>query len=67
MQALIDYLRATSHSSVYAETMSPAVCQQIKSSLSIIMGRDGTDDGVRRIKQLAENSIYLRRACVIAR
>lgn len=53
---LIDWIRLNSHSQVYAEGMSPLVCQQIISSLRIIMGEDGTNDGRKRIRQLIENS-----------
>uniref|UniRef100_A0A1B6EDC5 Aminotransferase class I/classII large domain-containing protein n=2 Tax=Clastoptera arizonana TaxID=38151 RepID=A0A1B6EDC5_9HEMI len=41
--------------------MSPPVTQQILSSMKIIMGEDGTDDGIRRIAQLARNTRYVRR------
>lgn len=44
-QKLIDYLRAHSHSTCYAGSMSPPVVQQIITSMSIIMGKDGTDEG----------------------
>ncbi|KAI8647929.1 pyridoxal phosphate-dependent transferase [Parasitella parasitica] len=60
-KAVIDHLRATNHAFSYAETMSPLVIQQVSSSMGIIMGEDGTDDGVKRIQQLAENSRYFSR------
>lgn len=41
--------------------MSPPVVQQIISSMNVIMGRDGTDQGRFRIQQLARNAIYFRR------
>lgn len=41
--------------------MSPPVTQQIITSMQIIMGEDGTDDGEKRIKQLARNTRYFRR------
>lgn len=41
--------------------MSPPVTQQIITSMRIIMGEDGTDDGKKRIKQLARNTRYFRR------
>ncbi|KAK9728812.1 serine palmitoyltransferase component [Basidiobolus ranarum] len=55
---LIDYLRVTCHSSVYAEPMSIPVLQQVITSMSIIMGEDGTDDGKHRLESLANNSKY---------
>jgi len=57
---LIDYLRAHSHSTCYAGSMSPPVVQQIITSMLIIMGKDGSDEGQRRIRQLAANSKYFR-------
>lgn len=47
-QELVEHLRRAAHGSVYAETMAPPVCQQIISSIRIIMGEDGTDDGTWR-------------------
>lgn len=58
---LIDYLRHHSHSTVYATSMSPPVCQQIITSMNIIMGRLGNGEGQRRIRQLAWNVRYFRR------
>lgn len=57
---LIAALRDRSHSHYYGISMSPAVCQQIISSLRVISGLDGTDDGQRRICQLAANAKYFR-------
>jgi 7-keto-8-aminopelargonate synthetase-like enzyme len=45
-QELVAHLRRSAHGSVYAETMAPPVCQQILTSLRIIMGEDGTADGM---------------------
>lgn len=45
LQKLINHLRLHSHTSVYSSTMTPAVAQQIISSMNIIMGKDGTLQG----------------------
>ncbi|XP_060908499.1 serine palmitoyltransferase 2b [Labrus mixtus] len=58
---LIDYLRAHSHSALYATSISPPVAQQIITSMKIIMGEDGTSLGADRLKQLSENTNYFRR------
>ena len=42
---MINYLRGASHSSTYAASMPAPVAQQIISSMSIIMGEDGTKEG----------------------
>ncbi|KAI8393711.1 pyridoxal phosphate-dependent transferase [Radiomyces spectabilis] len=57
-KAVIDHLRVTNHAYLYAEPISVPVTQQIISSMKIICGEDGTDEGRRKIKQLAENSLY---------
>lgn len=41
-------------------SMSPPVTLQIIKSLETIMGVDGSVDGQRRIRQLAENTRYFR-------
>ncbi|CAJ0590634.1 unnamed protein product [Cylicocyclus nassatus] len=57
---VIDHLRVNSPTGLYSSPMSPPVAQQVITSMSIIMGKEGTDDGVRRIKQLARNARYFR-------
>lgn len=58
---LIDFLRANSHAHCYATTMSAPVAQQCLTSMKIIMGLDGTNEGRKRIDQLARNTRYFRR------
>ncbi|XP_073989283.1 serine palmitoyltransferase long chain base subunit [Rhodnius prolixus] len=58
---LIDYLREYSHAEYYASTMSQPVAQQILTSMSIIMGKDGTREGVQRIARLKKNTRYFRK------
>lgn len=57
---LVDYLRCHSHSSVYASAMSPPVTEQIMRAMRGIMGKDGSTEGIRRVRQLAENTRYFR-------
>uniref|UniRef100_A0A3B4TA16 serine C-palmitoyltransferase n=2 Tax=Seriola TaxID=8160 RepID=A0A3B4TA16_SERDU len=57
---LVDYLRSHSHSAVYASAMSPPVTEQIIRAIRCIMGKDGSTEGIRRIRQLAENTRYFR-------
>lgn len=59
---IITAIRNQSHANTYAVSMSPPVCQQVLASMKIIMGRDGTDDGRKRIEQLAFNAKYFREA-----
>lgn len=61
---LINHLRLHSHASVYSCTMSPPVTQQIISSMRIIMGKDGTDEGKKRIEQLKWNTRYFRQRLI---
>lgn len=60
-KSLINFLRVNSHAHCYASAMSPAVTQQILTSMKIMMGLDGTTEGKRRIDQLARNTRYFRR------
>ncbi|XP_043992567.1 serine palmitoyltransferase 3 [Gambusia affinis] len=57
---LVEYLRSHSHSAVYASAMSPAITEQVIRAMKCIMGKDGTTEGIRRIRQLAENTKYFR-------
>ncbi|ESP02871.1 hypothetical protein LOTGIDRAFT_206050 [Lottia gigantea] len=58
---LIRHFRVNSHSSIYAATVPPPVARQIISVIDIIMGKDGTEEGMKRIHQLAWNTQYMRR------
>ncbi|XP_015436390.1 PREDICTED: serine palmitoyltransferase 2 [Dufourea novaeangliae] len=60
-KTLINHLRIYSHAHAYAAAMSPPVAQQIITSMKIIAGEDGTNDGKKRTKQLARNTRYFRR------
>lgn len=58
---VIDSFRHQGQGYVYAEPMTPPVCQQIITSLKIIAGMDGTDEGATRLNSIRENSIYFMR------
>ncbi|KAJ3286701.1 serine palmitoyltransferase component [Borealophlyctis nickersoniae] len=55
---IIDHLRLKQHSSIYGESVSIPVLQQICTSLKIISGEEGGDDGRRRIQVLARNARF---------
>jgi serine palmitoyltransferase len=57
---LINYLLTNSHSNCYATSMSAPITLQIIRTLKTIMGLDGTNEGIKRIRQLAENTKYFR-------
>ncbi|KAI7903826.1 pyridoxal phosphate-dependent transferase [Cokeromyces recurvatus] len=57
-KAIIDHIRLRNHAYNYAESISVPVAQQVITSMKIICGEDGTDTGRKKIKQLAENSVY---------
>ena len=44
-QKIINHLRLTSHAAMYSPTIPPPVVQQVISSMRIIMGKDGTNEG----------------------
>ncbi|CAN8008870.1 unnamed protein product [Ixodes pacificus] len=60
-KAVVDHLRAESHSFCYAASMPAPVAQQIISTCRVIMGEVGSGDGQRRIERLARNTHYFRR------
>lgn len=60
-KSLINFLRVHSHAHCYASSMAPVVAQQIITSMKIIMGLDGTNEGQKRTNQLARNTRYFRR------
>jgi len=55
---LIDHLKIHCHAHIYAESVSVPILSQIISSMTVIMGEDGSDEGQKRLKQLAFNSRY---------
>ena len=61
---LINHIRTHSYANCYASSMSAPIAEQIISSLRMIAGDDGTDDGKKRIAQLAWNSHYFREKLV---
>eukprot|EP01139_Manchomonas_bermudensis_P005704 Amastigsp_a175585_179.p1 type:complete len:490 gc:universal Amastigsp_a175585_179:32-1501(+) len=61
---LINYLRATDLGHLYGTSLSPAVATMVTTTMRIILGEDGTDDGKRRLAQLRDNSNYFRRSLI---
>ena len=59
--AFINHIRATGHSLFYGSGPSPVAMRQVQAALNIVLGRDGTGDGQRRIARLAWNTRYFRR------
>ncbi|KAG5881493.1 hypothetical protein JTB14_029158 [Gonioctena quinquepunctata] len=56
----VTFLREKSIASQHACAMSPPLAAQIISVLNILMGKDGTNEGQRRIERLARNTRYFR-------
>lgn len=63
-RATIEHLKARSFGQIYEPAMAPATVQQIISALGVIMGKDSTDVGRRKIQQLKDNSNFFRRAMI---
>ena len=59
-KALIDKIRVTNAGTLFGESPTPAVLQQISSSLKIINGELVPGQGEERLQRLAFNSRYLR-------
>jgi serine palmitoyltransferase len=56
----ISFLRTRCSGSVYHNSLSPVVCQQILSAFKVIMGEDGSDIGAKKLRALRDNSNYFR-------
>jgi len=57
---VIGFLRQNCAASIYHNSLSPVVCQQIISSFKVIMGQDGTTIGKQKLQALRDNSNYFR-------
>lgn len=57
-KVLIDYLRVNNYSHIYAESIAIPILRQITSSMRVILGEEGGDEGRMRIVTLARNSKY---------
>lgn len=58
---LIQHFKKVGYAHIYAEPMPPPICQQVLTSMKIIMGEDGTDEGQRRLEAIFNNSVYFMR------
>jgi len=57
---LVEAVRRLSASSFFTPGLSPVCTYMTQIAFDIIMGKDGTDLGARKMKQLKENSNYYR-------
>jgi len=57
---VIDAVRTSAAGSLYHNSLSPIVTQQIITAFKVIMGEDGTDIGRRKLDALISNSNYFR-------
>lgn len=58
---LVSFLRKNSYASQHAVAMAPPVAAQIVAVLKILLGKDGTGEGKKRVATLARNTRYFRR------
>uniref|UniRef100_A0A0R3RFN9 serine C-palmitoyltransferase n=1 Tax=Elaeophora elaphi TaxID=1147741 RepID=A0A0R3RFN9_9BILA len=58
---LINYIRVNTAATIYALPMSPPIAQQIISSMRVMMGLDGSNDGEMRRENLRRNTRYFRK------
>ncbi len=63
-KSLINHLRRRSASSIYYNSLSPLVAQQVCTALKIIMGENGTDLGTKKLSALRNNANYVRRRLI---
>lgn len=60
-QATIDHFKRVGHGFYYSEPMPPVICQQVYTSMRVIMGVEGGLEGINRLQSIYENSIYFMR------
>lgn len=58
---LIDFIKVNSAGILYHNSMSPIICQQVLTAFRVIMGKDGTDLGQKKLTALRDNSNYFRK------
>ena len=58
---VISHIRTNASGSMYANSMSPVIVQQVLTALHVITGEDGTDLGARKLKAIRENSNFFRK------
>eukprot|EP01083_Nonionella_stella_P174885 607510_1 len=63
-ERLIQWMRRKCAGSLLSASIPPVCLQQIISSMRVIMGEDGTDDGMYRLQALKENSNYFRKRLI---
>eukprot|EP01083_Nonionella_stella_P282465 961162_1 len=63
-ERLIQWMRRKCAGSLLSASIPPVCSQQIISSMRVIMGEDGTNDGRNRIRALKENSNYFRKRLI---
>lgn len=60
-KALIERFKHTGHGFMYCEPMPAPICQQVYTSMRIIMGEEGGLEGINRLQAIYDNSIYFMR------
>jgi serine palmitoyltransferase len=63
-KATVDYLRERSFGQVYETAITPGIAQQVVSAFQVILGKDGTNAGKKKIQQLKDNSNFFRQALI---
>jgi len=60
-EEVINHLRINASGSMYANNMSPVIVQQVLTALKIITGKDGTNLGAKKLKDIRDNANFFRR------
>ncbi|KAG5492456.1 hypothetical protein JKF63_01034 [Porcisia hertigi] len=63
-KSVIQYLRQHSSIALHCDSLAPPCAQQALSVLHVLLGKDGTVLGQKRIRQLRENSMFFRRGLI---
>merc|ERR1711865_1220832 len=57
-------LKCHSTGSLYANSMSPPVVQQVLTALKVISGQDGTNIGQKKLRAIRDNSNFFRQGLI---
>lgn len=60
-KAMMAHFKKFGHGFIYSEPMPPVICQQVYTSMRIIMGLESGLEGINRLQAIYENSIFFMR------
>mmetsp|Transcript_8213 Transcript_8213/g.30300 ORF Transcript_8213/g.30300 Transcript_8213/m.30300 type:complete len:532 (-) Transcript_8213:89-1684(-) len=59
-EEIVEHIKQCSPAHLYASSMSPPCVEQVISSMKVIMGKDGSNRGEKKLRDLKDNSNWFR-------